>query len=83
MKETHTVRRKVKKLKAQTFMRDVESFAPNCTQKYGTPVTSTTRNQNTATKCKALVQNVKISLCLVDRASFTISLYVVSNLIHL
>jgi len=60
MKETHTVRREVKKLKAQTVMRDVESFAPNCTRKYGTPVTSKTRNQNTATKCKALVQNMKI-----------------------
>jgi len=36
MKEMHTVRREVKKLKAQTVMRDVESFAPNCTRKYGT-----------------------------------------------
>jgi hypothetical protein len=43
-------------------MRDAERtvFAANCTWKYGTLVTSKTRNQNTATKCKALVQNVKI-----------------------
>jgi len=62
MKETHTVRRKLKTLKAQTIMRDVEKtiFAAKCTWKYGAPVTSKTRNQNTATKCKALEQNVKI-----------------------
>lgn len=62
MKESHRVRRKLKILKAQTVMRDVEStiFAANCTWKYGTPVTSKTRNQNTATKCQSLVQNAKI-----------------------
>ena len=52
MKETHTVRRKIKTLKAPTVMRDIEStiFAANCTWKYGSPVTSKTRNQNTGAK---------------------------------
>jgi hypothetical protein len=54
MKETYTVKRKLKTLKAQTVMRDVEStiFAANCTWQYGTHVTSKTRNKNTATKSR-------------------------------
>lgn len=57
MKGTHTIRRKFKTFKAQKVMRDIESTinAADCTWKYGSPVTSKIRNQNTSTKCKALV----------------------------
>jgi hypothetical protein len=62
IKEMCTITRKIKTLKVQRVMREIEStiFAVNCTWKYGSPKTSKTRNQNICTKCKALVQNVKI-----------------------
>jgi hypothetical protein len=52
----------MKTLKVQIIMSDIEytMFAANCTWKYGSPITSKTRNQNTCAKCKALVQNVKV-----------------------
>jgi hypothetical protein len=68
MKETRTIMRKMKTLKAQTVMRDIEStiFAANCTWKYGSPITSKTRNQKTCAMCKALVENVKICILLTE-----------------
>jgi hypothetical protein len=72
MKETCTVRRKLKTLKAQTVMRDVEStiFATNCTWQYGTPFTMYAKDKIYDLEVSEVRSKILFNLFILDQVGY-------------